>query len=266
MLMVEWTRDRSLTSGATATLALIPSLGTAARVWDKAATALSGLAPDVQILRMDLPGHGCAPPHVGFELEELADAAIAGLEQSGCAAAVVIAGISMGGAIALEVARRAPSWLAGFAMFNSAARFGDSQGWAKLADQVQSQGTASLRTSSAEGWFSPAFRNGSYVQQLISDLADVDDASYLACCAALAQYRGDHGLDRIHVPALLVGATDDDATPPWPLRWLSGQLPRAEYAELSRGRHLAPAEHPVDVAELLTTFVTRTTGRSGGNQ
>jgi 3-oxoadipate enol-lactonase/4-carboxymuconolactone decarboxylase len=242
---------------------LVPSLGTTARVWDPVVTAVAVRSPQVRIIRMDLPGHGQAPPASDFCLEDLADAAVEGLGEGGISDAVLIAGLSMGGAVALEVARRIPDRLVGFAMFSSSARFGSAAEWARLIAMVERDGTAALRSSSAVGWFSPTAQDADYAQSILAEIADVDDASYVACCHALATYRGDHHLDRIRAPALLVGAPDDTATPPGPLCDLARQLPLGRYAQFQRGRHLAAIESADETATMLIALLTEAADRGG---
>jgi 3-oxoadipate enol-lactonase / 4-carboxymuconolactone decarboxylase len=252
---VRWTRDGG-ESGASRTLALLPSLGTSHRLWDGVVARLRRADPTLAVLRLDVPGHGAAPPASGFTIESLARDALDGLQ--GTPGPVVLAGVSMGGAIALEMARLDPTLVAGFAMFTSAVRFGTARGWADLAKAVRTGGTVSLIPDSRPGWFDETTESApAEAIALLRSLRDVDDAGYLACCDALAAYDARGTLADIAVPALIVAATADAATPAGPMAEIAAQLPHAQYREMP-GAHLAVAQYPDAAAALLQQFLLET--------
>jgi 3-oxoadipate enol-lactonase/4-carboxymuconolactone decarboxylase len=232
-------------SGVERTLVLVPSLGTTLRVWDGVADALHTTCPTTEILSMDLPGHGMGHAARGpFSIEDLAAQVVVAIGATRSTEFVTIASLSLGGAVALEIARRRPVWLTSIAMFASAARFGHPAGWADLMAQVRTGGTESLRATSATGWFTPEFqqRRPAEIAGLLNELASVDDASYLWCCRALAEYDATTTLNAVATPALVVAARSDQAVTPGAMRQLADELPDAQYSEMD-GAHLAIVEH-----------------------
>jgi pimeloyl-ACP methyl ester carboxylesterase len=242
--------------GAEAALAmvLVPSLGTTATLFVDLTRELRRCIPEATIARTDLPGHGSGPVASSVSIEELADDLAAHLASARARRSIVV-GVSMGGAIALEAARRHPGLIDGFVQVNSAVRFGSADGWRDLIDEVTRRGTQALVASSAAGWFSDEFRETATAQDLLTELAGIDDESFIACCRALAQYDGAWGLRDIVAPALLVGTSDDGGTPAAAMRGIAAELARAEYAELPTGRHLSLAEHAERVARLIDDWV-----------
>jgi 3-oxoadipate enol-lactonase/4-carboxymuconolactone decarboxylase len=236
-------------------LVLVPSLGTASRLFDPLVAALCA-RPGLAIVRVDLPGHGTAPHADAVSVANLADEVTAVIARSRVRSARV-AGVSMGGAIAFEVARRRPEQLRGFAMINSGIRFGSTEGWRGLIETVDRSGTAGLRAGSRAGWFSDAFAGSGPATALLDDLAGVDAASYIACCRALAAYDGRDGIEAIDTPALLVATADDEATPPGGLRGLARVLPSADFYELPDGRHLSVVQHTTAVATIFGHWLAR---------
>lgn len=82
-------------------LVLGPSLGTTSALWETAAAALS---TRFRVLRFDLPGHGLsAPAAESFDLTDLA-AAVVSLVDSVGGGRFSYAGVSIGGAIGIELA------------------------------------------------------------------------------------------------------------------------------------------------------------------
>ena len=99
-------------------LLLLHSLGTSHRLWDGVVDAL---APQFHLLRPDARGHGAsAAPPGDTTVAELAADALAVLDEAGVAQAAV-AGVSMGGMVAMQMALTAPRRLTALALCNSTA-------------------------------------------------------------------------------------------------------------------------------------------------
>ncbi len=245
------------------TLVVLPSLGTTVGSWDFVIDALSARRPRLRVQRVELPGHGSGE-RAGdeFTIETLAADLVEHIMRLGVSE-VIVAGVSMGGAIALEVARSEPPWLRGFVMLNSAARFGNDAVWAGLEQQVALHGTASLVEPSRLGWFATGFAASAteIVERLLGAQAAIDDDSYIRCCRALAAYDARSTVDTIAVPGLLIGASEDGATPPSALRELAETLPRADYIEVPDAGHLAIVEQPDLIAGHLDRFLHSVTNR-----
>jgi 3-oxoadipate enol-lactonase/4-carboxymuconolactone decarboxylase len=236
-------------------LVLVPSLGTTSRLFDGLAATLRP-RPGLAVVRVDLPGHGVAPRADQVSIATLADEVADVIDRSS-ARSVRVGGVSMGGAVAFEVARRRPAKLRGFAMINSGIRFGSAKDWRGLIETVERDGTAGLRSGSSAGWFSNAFAGSGPAAALLDDLTGIDAASYVACCRALAAYDGRDGVEAIEVAALLIGTADDAATPPGGLRGLARLLPGADHYELPDGGHLSLVEHTTAVATIFGHWLAK---------
>jgi pimeloyl-ACP methyl ester carboxylesterase len=91
--------------GAGEPLVLIHGLGTDRGVWDEASDSL---AQRHRVIVLDLPGFGdSAPAGPGFDLGEVADVVAAGIEER-IGGSFDLLGHSLGGAVALTLARRRP--------------------------------------------------------------------------------------------------------------------------------------------------------------
>ena len=125
-------------------LVLGPSLGTATWLWDGALTELQRVLPAVRVLRFDLPGHGASPRAAApFELSDLAEAVLLLVDRVG-GGRFHYAGVSLGGAIGIELAARHPDRLLSLTAIATDARIGTADGWTARASQVRAQGTPSL--------------------------------------------------------------------------------------------------------------------------
>ena len=244
-----------------------PSLGS--RVDHLWSACLPALGARVRVLGWDLPGHGgAAPAAAGWSVDDLA-AALAD-EVARIDAPTVVAGVSLGGAASLtlaassrgtgEAGTQSPAHLIGVAGLCTSPRFGTPEAWLDRAELVRTQDTQALLEGSRERWFSPASRNAlpAVVDEALADLEAVDDASYAACCEALARYDLTARLGDISVPTLALGGVDDAVCPPEVIEQIArGVGPHAEAVVLPEVAHLAPAEAPAATSEHLLALVDR---------
>jgi pimeloyl-ACP methyl ester carboxylesterase len=93
-------------SGAGEPLALLHGVGASRAIWRRATPLLAGRH---RVLAPDLPGLGESPPaRKGFELDDVADALAQGLAERTGGAPFDLVGNSLGGAVAIVLARRRP--------------------------------------------------------------------------------------------------------------------------------------------------------------
>jgi len=227
-------------------LVLGPSLGTdALTLWGDCAELLTA---DFDVTAWDLPGHGSAPV---FE-----PATIAGLAQrvlDRVDGPFFYAGDSVGGAVGLQVALDAPDRVLGVVALCTGAKIGTAESWAERADQVRASGTPSLVTASAGRWFGPGFieREPSRSSALLHSLSNAEDEGYIAVCEGLAVFDVRDRLGEIAVPVLAVAGAHDAVCPPALLREVADGVQHGRYVELPGVAHLAPAEAPAAVADLI---------------
>ncbi|MBT2474659.1 alpha/beta fold hydrolase [Microbacterium sp. ISL-103] len=240
-----------------AVLALFPSLGSTAHMWDGAVKAISSRTP-LDVLFFDLPGHGGAPAEIEVNISALSRDVARQIADLSCERPVIAAGVSMGGAVAVEVASVPATNIAAFASFNSGLRFGTAEGFEVIIERARVAGTAAFDLEATRvGWFTPSFSSGAgltVVDGMLNDLGDIDVESYVACCVALAEYDGTSAADSLNgLPGLVVGGVLDRATPAEGMRALAERT-GARYAELP-GAHLAVVEDPLRTAALLEDLI-----------
>ncbi|WP_323505257.1 4-carboxymuconolactone decarboxylase [Cryobacterium sp. RTC2.1] len=271
-------------AGRASLLVLGPSLGTTTTLWDPVVDALDALGalgdpahPDLRVLSFDLPGHGVSPAaREPFTVAELADAVIA-LVDSATAAALGpdaapesfhYAGISLGGAVGLELGIRHPGRLLSLTVVCSAARIGTAEGWHERAAQIRASGTPSMVIGSAERWFAPGFleRDPAAGAGALNRLLDIDDESYALCCEALAGFDERDAVAGIAVQTLCVAGGLDLATPSALVAELAAAIPGARFAEIAGVAHLPSLERPRDLAGLLREQLAATPPATSAEQ
>ena len=232
-------------------LVLGPSLGTTADMWAAAARALT---PAYRVVRVDLPGHGISPATTEpLTMADLADGVVALVDSLG-GGRFSYAGVSMGGAIGIELALGAAAErLDGLAILGSNAKIGDSDSWRERAESVRKQGTAWLVAGSSQRWFDPGFlsREPDLGGKALSDLIDIDDESYARCCEALAEFDRRADVGRIRARTLVVTGESDGTVTPAEAAELAAGIPGARVETLPETGHQSHLERPERVADLL---------------
>ncbi|MGN8027634.1 alpha/beta fold hydrolase [Microbacterium sp. 22242] len=234
-------------------LVLGPSLGTSAILWER---TLPQLARRHRVVAWDLPGHGAsAPAAEPFTVGELADAVADGIRGLG-GMTVRYAGVSLGGAVGLELCLRHPGLVSAAAILASGAQLVTPESWTDRAAQVRTQSTSSLIIGSAQRWFAPESiaRDPELTGRLLHTLQDADDESYALCCEALAVFDVRDRLGAIDVPVLALWGEHDQVAPESKAREVAEGVRHGDVLEVRDAAHLPPAEQPQTTAALLDDF------------
>lgn len=229
-----------------------PSLGTSvAPLWSAVAQRLAG---SYHVVGWDLPGHGLSPPpRGGFSIAELATGVINAVDATIGRRRFFYAGVSVAGIVGIELLLRYRERVVHAALISTAARIGDRDDWHTRAQVVRASGTGEIVAPSVRRWFTPGFfeRDPDTARALLDTLRDVDDDGYARTCEALAEFDARDRLGEIDVPVVAVAGADDIATPPDAVRYLAANLARGRFVEVPAAAHLAPAEQPDRIADVL---------------
>ena len=253
-----------------------PSLGTGvATLWGPTAARLDDA---FHVVGWNLPGHAGATVGEPFTLAELAEGVrrfVAGVRTAratqrpeAATEPYVVAGDSVGGAVALHLVLDSPGEVAGAALICTGAQIGEPSAWRERAAGVRASGTASMVTGSAHRWFAPGFmeREPTLATALLTDLQHADAEGYAQVCEALASFDVRARLSEIRVPVVAVSGSDDVATPVALGAQIADGVRDGRLDVLDQVAHLAPAEAPGRVAGVLRTLAERVIASGGGTE
>lgn len=230
-----------------------PSLGTSTILWEDVVPVL---AVDYRVVAWDLPGHGASSPAAEpFTVGELADAVAARVRDLSDEP-IRYAGVSLGGAVGLELSLRHPELVDRAAIVASGAQLGDASAWHDRAAQARTQSTSSLIVGSAQRWFAPdsIARRPELTGRLLHALQDADDDSYARCCEALADYDVRAQLPSIGLPVLAAWGEFDAVAPEAKAIEIAEGVRDGRAVRIDGAAHLPPAEQPEATARLLQEF------------
>ncbi|NDJ91843.1 bifunctional 3-oxoadipate enol-lactonase/4-carboxymuconolactone decarboxylase PcaDC [Mycolicibacter kumamotonensis] len=231
-------------------LVLGPSLGTSAiGLWGLAAEQLT---EQLRVVAWDLPGHGRSPAAV-FRIPDLAAGVLTLVDELLPGAALHYAGVSLGGAVGLQLLLDAPDRLSSAVLVCTGATIGRAADWASRASTVRTSGTGAVIEASVQRWFAPGFaaRRPNRVAALVDTLRATDDESYAQACLALSDFDVTARLGEITAPVLAIAGSHDIATPPESLRRIASGVAQGRLVILDDVGHLAPLEAPQATVNLI---------------
>ena len=192
--------------------------------------------------------------------DSLADMAAAALAK--VAGPVVPVGLSMGGYVALEMARQAPDRLAGLALLNTAYCIdGPDRRKQRLAtiDMAKSDRFRGVTRHLMKSFLSPAaMADEALVSRVIAMAEAVGRENFILQQQAILNRNDQSGtLRRLAVPALVLCGSLDTLTPPDISREMAALAPQAELVILEDVGHLSTMEAPGRVTAHLNAFLAR---------
>lgn len=231
------------------------------RMWEKVVPRLRGSG----VVLVDLPGAGESPMPEQPSLVASADGVLAVLDALDLHR-VVVAGVSMGGYVALQLARTAPERLAGLALIDTKAEADTEPARAKRLEMAAAveHGAGSVvlepMVATLLGETTRASRPD-VVADLRERLAAAPPWGVAWSQRAMAA-RGDSSdvLAALRVPVTVVVGAEDAATPPEAARAIADLAPDATLVVLPGSGHLTPLEAPDAVAAALVDLLARVSG------
>lgn len=220
--------------------------------WDGVAAALD---PSLDVVRVDLPGHGgAAAQRLGFEQ---AAAAIGDVGGEG-----VYVGYSMGGRLCLQLALDRPEIVEGLVLIGASPGLADGgergarrEADERLADGIERDGTEAF----LERWLShPLFAT---LEPTADELAarrrnpPLGLASALRLLGAGAQEPLWHRLNDLKMPVLLVAGGRDRKFREINARMLGAGLPKGRLETVEGAGHAVHLEDPAACASVINEFV-----------
>lgn len=211
---------------------------------------LQALSHAAQVFLLDLPGHGRSPGPGRARIAAYSQIVVAALDALGLNQ-VVLAGHSMGGAIALWTALTAPERIAELILVGTGARLPIMPVLFKYLEQEPAR-AANVIVEHAYGRnTAPALRAAGEESFRQVD-PQVFRGDLLACNAFNVMER----LDEIRCPTLILCGAEDRITPPKFSRYLHVQIHGSTLVLMPNAGHMVQIEQPDVVNATLRQFIT----------
>ncbi len=216
------------------------------RMWYRQSDSLRS---SMEVMLVDLPGHGNSPGDGCDSVEEYRDEvyeAIKGLDVGCC----YVAGHSLGGAIAMSLALSYPEVVKGVVLIGTGARL-------KVLPQIL-EGVKENKENTINKIIALAF------SKKASSALRKDGFDEMMKCNAEVIYKDFNACDRFDImdsirslktPALIMCGTEDSLTPPKYSRYLNEALPGSGLLLIDDAGHMVMMEKPEEVNRAIEKFV-----------
>jgi 3-oxoadipate enol-lactonase len=263
---------------------MLMGLGTDLDGWERVTPALGKRR---RLLLLDNRGVGrSSKPRGPYTTALLADDAAAVMEAAGIGRAHVV-GISLGGAIAQELALRHPervrslALLATFAGLDARMRATADEGTQKIAAragaaknmmasmQAMADANVPVDPKMIYQFLMPLVLSKEFMERERAELRAIFERSmsrgismhgFAAQLGAAWSHDTVARLGEIKVPTLVATGTADRLVPPTQSRVLHDKIPGARYAEIPGGVHGLPLEHAGELGEMLENWLEEVDG------
>jgi 3-oxoadipate enol-lactonase len=245
-----------LSGGGDQTLVLVHEMGGSLESWDDVAPRL---AESRRVLRYDTRGAGMSQKVRGeLGIDRMADDIAALLDNIGIAGKVALAGIAVGGAIALHFAARYPERTSAVAVGSPATGMAPDRRAAALerVAKVEAAGMAFAVEDSMRNGYAPELRGdvGRFERFRARWLGN-DPASYATIYRMLAATDMQDELAGLRCPVLVIGGTLDRVRPPALAKTTADAIPGARYIEIPTGHYMS-VQTPDLLSDCIDEFLT----------
>lgn len=213
-------------------------------------------APQVNVLSRER-AVTVAPITQGERIEEIASGLLDVLPRR-----FALAGLSMGGIVAMELLRRASDRVTRVALLDTNAQAETAQSAANYEPFIIKLKSAPL-PDAVQGFFKPDFLapgagRMKVMAQLVEMAENIGSEAIIRQTRAL-QRRRDYQteLSRCKQPALVLCGAQDGLTPVKRHRFIAEFMPNAELAVIENAGHMSPLEAPEAVLEQLQNWLNR---------
>ena len=238
-------------------LLLLHALGVSGQSWEQ----VTALLDDYTVLSPDFPGHGSAVvADVSMTARMLADSLATRLRDAGITRTHV-AGMSLGGLLAQELAAAHPDLVDRLVLVDTVATYPEvvRQQWRDRALIARESGMESLVAPTIEAWFTrKAIDAGAPVVGVVEEMiATVDPEGYALACELLEIADTRASLGAITAPTLIVCGSDDLPAFLAAVPMFEESIADTQVAWIDPGRHAAVLESPGAFVAVLREFLQR---------
>jgi len=239
------------------TLVLVHEMGGSLESWDDVAPRF---AESRRVLRYDTRGAGLSQKVRGeLGIDTMADDIAALLDALGIAGKVALAGIAVGGAIALHFAARYPERTSAVAVGSPATGIAPERraGALERVARIEATGMAFAVADSMLNGYAPELRGDiRRFERFRARWLGNDPLSYATIWRMLAGADMQGELARLRCPVLVIGGSLDRVRPPPSAEAVAKAIPGARYIEVRTGHYMA-VQTPDLISDCIDDFLTK---------
>lgn len=207
------------------------SLGSTSTMWEPQTEALRNF----EVVRVEHPGHGDESMTDFRNVRDLARRVREVVQTDRFS----FVGLSLGGAIGMQLALDAPERLDRLVLAATSARLGSAEAWDERIELLRKRGMEAIADVVLPRWFTPNFGD---VQRFRSMLVATPPDVYVRYCEVLRDFDLRGRLGGIAAPTLTIAGAEDPTSPPEHLEAVAAEIPGARVVIVSRAAHMVNVE------------------------
>jgi pimeloyl-ACP methyl ester carboxylesterase len=253
-ISVNGTRISYVDTGKGPALLLLHGLGGSHDDWRM---QVPEFAARYRVIVPDLRGFGASERREPFTIQQHVRDLLAELAALSIKRAHVV-GLSMGGAIAIELALRAPQAVASLVLVNTAPGFALTNwqrrrmAWLRVLVALV-LGVGGVARVSGQAVF-PAHNQGRLRKRFIRRASHTSRWVYLATLRTLTRWNAESRLSTIRAPTLVIGAQHDFTTSAEKRHWCA-RIPGARFIEIAGSHHHTELDSPERLNHVVLTYL-----------
>lgn len=246
-------------SGAGPPVVLLHGWGMHGGIWDDCAGVLAG---SYRVSKVDLPGHGRSPSRPGIDrLEGLTEIVARHAPRR-----MTLVGWSLGGMVAMDLARRQPRRVDRLVLVASTPRFVSGPDWAcgiepGILEEFGSRLADDYRRT-VRDFLTLQVRGDEHATQMLRSLkerlfahGDPDPRALAHGLAVLAEVDLRPVVGKLSMPTLVISGDRDRLTPPRASRWLADTIPRGRHLSIDGASHAPFISHAPAFLDAINDFM-----------
>jgi 3-oxoadipate enol-lactonase len=242
------------------TLVLVHEMGGSLESWDDVVPRFAGSR---RVLRYDTRGAGLSQKIRGdLHIDTMADDIAALLDALAISGKVALAGVAVGGAIALHFAARYPERTSAVVAGSPATGVAAERRPAALerVARIEATGMGFAVEDSMRNGYAPELRDDiKRFERFRSRWLGNDPASYATVWRMLAATEMESELARLKCPVLVIGGSFDRVRPPAISKAIASAIPGARYIEIPSGHYMS-VQTPDLFSDCIDEFLTTVGG------
>jgi len=228
------------------TIVFIHGSGGSHVLWDKQVSALS---PYANTIALDLPGHGKSQGDAKDNIKDISSNVHQFIESLNVSRPI-LCGLSIGGAIALQLLIEKRVDYQGGILINTGARLKVMPG---LIETLKTDYPAAVEATKV---FAISEKTDPLtVEPLIEEMRKCRVQSTVNDFLACDSFNVMDKLNRIDTPVLVLTAADDKLTPPKYGKYLAENIPQSTFVQIHDAGHLSPFEKEAEVNQAIIAFI-----------
>jgi 3-oxoadipate enol-lactonase len=244
-----------LSGSGAQTIVLVHEMGGTLESWDEVVPRLAGSR---RVLRYDTRGAGMSQKVRGaLHIDTMADDIAALLDALDIKGKVALAGVAVGGAIALHFAARYPQRTSAVVVGSPATGLSPERrpaGLERAAAMEQNGMGPAVEDSMNSGYAVELRGNAARFARFRARWLGNDPNSFATIFRMLASTDMEDELRKLACPVLVIGATYDRVRPPPIVEGIAKSIPTARYVELPTGHFMAAAT-PELIGDTIAEFL-----------